>query len=365
MFLHKLRLVPTFLLFVFFLPSAYALNVAVIKEGNAAGATPKIEQSTQNIISLLSSAGVSVSEHTARPLDLSGFDILIDVRVFAFGTDSGMFTPYAAFLANGGRILVITDAFPDIPNQVGADYTNQQITIFLGFLGSGSFSTTTPAPSQHIGAPFTGPNAIFGNSINLNVGVGFQGGAGQLFLTDQPGGNTGVGITAGSLMVVGDSNIFDCENANRDALARNILTNLTGISSFPFLCPSPGGDDSGCTEAEIAANESTLQKTVKKFLKIARMLVETQSSPYGRFARSAVKILKGIQSTPSDLTELVLSCVGDVLCSEEELSGPSQDFLKSLKKAKRKALRAGGPKALLNKKFSKAQAIVNGIPGCS
>jgi hypothetical protein len=238
------RVVGALAVFALTTSVASAATVLLI---NGISETPEpntTESITTNLSNLHTAAGNTVVVSDDVPLDLSPYAQVWDIR-FSDNLEitSAVSAQYLAYLNLGRSMFVMgeNDFFM---------IRNESVLALISSAGGGLLDFVTPAFTQTVNAPFTGPNAVSSIPYLAPGGV-TSSGAGAFITEDASGHGTGVAFGVGSLVnaptgaltVIFDVNFMQEEaNAESQALTKNLIQFLdeeTGGGGGPAVIPLP------------------------------------------------------------------------------------------------------------------------------
>ena len=195
-----------------------------------------------NLSAKLVAAGYTVTTNSASGLPsvpVTGYRQVWDVR---FNTTTPLDAPtiaaYVAYMAAGGSLFVMGE-------NTGFAVRNNSIVSLIQAAGGGIISVTTPADTETVQTPFTGPNALTTITFLAAAGTGVPG-TGAFITRD--GGNPSLGAAlvfsptrmsnapAGTLIVVFDVNFLQ---ASADANSQTFTNNLIAYLGAPTVVVPP------------------------------------------------------------------------------------------------------------------------------
>lgn len=218
----------------------WAANALIVHDG-----TPGIEaDALGNLTAKLVAASFVVTPSVGVPGgSLATYQQIWDIR-FNNTTPltAGDSTAYMTYLQGGGNLFLMGE-------NAGFATRNNSILAFLGTAGAGTFlPLTTPANTETVFPPFTGPNAVStitflaANGFNYPPGNGAQitrdGTSLSAAVVFSPGKLTNA--AAGSLIVVFDVNFMQAgADADSQALLGNMIAYLAAPSQVTLLPAVP------------------------------------------------------------------------------------------------------------------------------
>lgn len=224
---------------------ASAQAQVLIVNGSAGTSEPGTTTAiTNNLVNLFGAIGVTPTVVSGIPVSLAGYTQVWDIRFsnnFALtGADQGL---YLDFLQNGGGMFVMGE-------NSGFMTRNNSIFALVSAAGGGNLAFVSPASTQTVHAPFTGPNAVSQVTYAAPGGTTTKG-TGQ-WITSNAAGTEGTGIAwakgtlanamAGALTTIFDVNFmmnqYDIPNS------QNLTKNLIGfvdseVPVDPNVVPEP------------------------------------------------------------------------------------------------------------------------------
>ena len=225
--------------------SAQAGLIAIINGASTTSETSTTSDITTNLNTLLIAAGNTTTILDTVPADLSPYGQIWDIR---FSNSSpitaSVETQYLNYLQNGGGMFVMGE-------NAGFATRNTSVLQLISDAGGGSLNFVTPASTQDVVSPFTGPNVIADGNVTYAAPGGVDGsGNGQFITTD---GTNGTGVAfgvgdltnapTGALTAIFDVNFMQGTVDQPDS--QDLLKNLIGyvqnqVGPGPGTVPEPG-----------------------------------------------------------------------------------------------------------------------------
>jgi hypothetical protein len=204
-----------------------AANALVVHDGTA-GLEANV---LLNLTTKLTAATFTVTPNVGVPGgSLAGYQQIWDIR-FNNTTPltAGDMTAYSTFLQGGGSLFLMGE-------NTGFITRDNSIASFVSSVGGGSLVIQTPANTEIVNSPFTGPNPLAGGTITFLAAAGSQVyGTGTWVARDPaaiaaaivwpPG--TLAAAPSGALITVFDVNFLDPgADANSQAFTQNLIAYL-------------------------------------------------------------------------------------------------------------------------------------------
>lgn len=205
----------------------WAANALIVHDGTAG-----IEaDALANLTGKLTAAGFTVSANVGLPGSLAGNQQVWDIRFNNTTPLTGSdITAYVAYMAAGGSLFVMGE-------NVGFNTRNNTIVTLVTAAGGGTIAMMTPANTEIVNPPFTGPNAVTTITFLAPAGSATPGtgsfatndGGGGAAIVWAPGTMANAGL--GSLIVVFDVNFLQAgADANSQAFSNNLIAYLAAPS---------------------------------------------------------------------------------------------------------------------------------------
>jgi hypothetical protein len=204
--------------------SAFSANILIVNGSSTTSETTTTTQITAHLQATCS-AGNTFTVSDAAPVSLAAFDQIWDLRFSNVALSPADQSAYVSFLQSGKRMFVMGE---------NAFFVNRNNSIFamVTALGGGSLTFTTPASTQTVNAPLTGPTPI--TSVTYNAPGGVTSAGTGSFMTQSGAQGTAVAwatgslsnAPAGSLTTVFDVNFMQ---ASQGANSTAFLSNLCGF----------------------------------------------------------------------------------------------------------------------------------------
>jgi hypothetical protein len=216
--------------------TAWAQNALIVHDGTA-GLEANV---VTNLSGKLVAAGYAVTTNVGVPGgSLAGYGQIWDVR-FNNTTplSAGDITAYVTYMAGGGSLFVMGE-------NTGFITRDNSIVALVAAAGGGTITLVSPANTETVLSPFTGPNPV--STITFLAAAGAPSAGNGAFVT-RDGSNMGAALVwgpgsmssapAGSLIVVFDVNFLDSgADANSQAFSSNLVAYLA--APVPIGVPVP------------------------------------------------------------------------------------------------------------------------------
>ena len=209
--------------------SASAMSIAIINGASGTSEADTTAAITSNLNSLVVAAGHTTTVLDGVPGILAGYGQVWDIRFDNnLSLTAAVQAQYLSYLQGGGGMFVMGENSSFMTR-------NNSVLSLVTATGGGSLSFITPASTQTVVSPFTGPNVIADGNVTYSAPGGVtSAGTGQYITVDGSGYGTGVAFgvgdmsnaSLGALTMIFDVNFMQATFDQPDSqdLLKNLIT---------------------------------------------------------------------------------------------------------------------------------------------